>query len=118
MLLVLLVVFNSCKKSKTAAPDVKDKFIGNWAGAWQFIAIGVPYHYSLQITSNNTLTIIDSAFGNQPFPGTYRYTADSLIINYNNGTRWDMKFTGNYTGCSGNVLGFSGAAGTVSMTKK
>lgn len=118
LVVVLSVFFFSCKKSKTAAPDVKDKFVGNWAGAWQFTSIGVPYRYSLHITSSNTLTIIDSAFSNQPFPGTYRYTPDSLLITYNNGTRWNMKFNNNYTSCAGAMIGAQGDPGTVSMTKK
>jgi hypothetical protein len=114
----LSVFFFSCKKGKTAPPDVKDKFVGNWAGAWQYTSIGLPYRYSLHITSNNTLTIIDSAFSNQSFPGTYQYTEDSLLITYNNGTKWNMKFNSNYTSCAGAMIGAIGELGTVSMTKK
>jgi hypothetical protein len=61
---------------------------------------------------------IDSAFGNQAYPGTYNYTTDSLTISYSNGTKWSMKFSNNYAGCSGAMQGYAGAVGTVSMTKK
>lgn len=118
MVIILSVFFFSCKKSNTAAPDVKDRFVGNWAGAWQYTLIGLPYRYSLHLTTSNTLTIIDSAFGNQPFSGTYRYTADSLLITIQNGTKWNMKFSNNYISCAGEMIGALGAPGTVSMTKK
>ena len=118
LVVVLSVFFFSCKKSKTAAPDVKDRFVGSWAGTWQYASIGQPYPYSLQLTSSNTLTLIDSAFGNQPFSGTYRYTADSLLITLENGTKWNMKFINNYTNCAGAMIGSRGALGTVNMTKK
>jgi len=118
LLAVLSVFFFSCKKTKTEAPDIKDKFVGTWAGTWQYTSIGLPYPYSIQLTPSSTLTLIDSAFGNQPFSGTYRYTADSLLITLENGTKWNMKFNNNYTSCAGAMIGSRGALGTVSMTKK
>jgi hypothetical protein len=108
----------SCKKNSADNTDTKQFFTGNWAGAQQFTGSSDLYKFSLLINLDNTLVNIDSAFGNQAFPGTYTYTADSLKINYNNGTKWSLKFLNNYTACSGTVLGFAGATATVNMTKK
>ncbi len=118
LLAFLSVTFFACKKNKTAAPDVKNRFVGNWAGAQQYTGISTPYKFSLAINSDNTLVNIDSAFANQSYPGTYTYTADSLFINYANGTKWRMRFLADYTSCTGSMAGYSGATATVSMTKK
>ncbi len=115
-LLLVLAIF-SCKKSDSPA-DVKSNFVGNWAGALQVTGSTVPLKFSLLIKEDNTLINIDSAFSNQVFPGTYTYTADSLKITYNNGTKWNLRFSNNYTGCAGTFLGFAGATGTVNMLKK
>ena len=108
----------SCKKSNGVTSDVKTKFIGNWAGVLQYTGASTQYKYSLAINADNSVVNIDSAFGNQRFPGTYVYTADSLKITYNNGTKWSLKFADNYSGCSGGVLGYTGAVGSTTMTKK
>lgn len=117
-LVLLQLALLSCKKSSNTTTDVKSNFVGNWAGAQQLTGAPAPYKFSLAINADNTVVNIDSAFGNQSYPGSYTYTADSLKITYNNGTKWNLKFTNNYAGCSGNILGYAGATGTVSMTKK
>lgn len=116
---ILSLQLISCKKDSTNNTDTKQFFTGNWAGA-QIFSGGIPLEakFSLVINPDNTVVNIDSAFGNQVFPGIYTYTTDSLKINYNNGTKWSLKFLNNYTACSGTVLGFAGATATVSMTKK
>lgn len=114
--LFLIVITISCKKHKTV--DLQSKYVGNWAGAQQIVGISNPLKFSLQINSDNTVINIDSAYGNQVFPGTYTYTTDSLKINYSNGTKWSVKLNSQYTVGSGTVLGAQGAIGTVSMTKK
>ncbi len=115
---VLAITIASCKKSSSTNTDVKNSFVGNWAGIQVFTGASTSYKFSLAINADNTVVNIDSAFGNQAYPGTYTYTADSLKINYNNGTKWSLKFLNNYSGCSGSVLGYSGATATVSMAKK
>lgn len=114
--LLCLIIFSCKKGDKTLS--VHDKFVGDWAGALQVNGAGALYKFSMLIKSDNTLINIDSAFSNQNFPGTYTFTTDSLLINYNNGTKWKLRFSNNYTNCSGTFLGYSGSVGTVSMTKK
>lgn len=116
-LLLLVFVKGSCKKSETI-PDAKSSFTGNWAGSQQFTGVPIPYKFSLAINLDNTVVNIDSAFGNQVFPGTYTYSSDSLKITYANGTKWSLKFLNNYTGASGTVAGYAGGVATVSMLKK
>lgn len=118
ILVMTSLLFAACKKSSNTNTDVKSNFVGNWSGAQQITGISIPYKFSLAINADNTVLNIDSAFSNQAFPGSYTYTTDSLKITYNNGTKWSLKFTNNYAGCSGTVLGAAGATGTVSMTKK
>lgn len=113
-----VLAFISCKKDSNEPTDVKNLFAGDWYGAQQINGIAGEYKFSLNIGADNTVINIDSAFSNQVFPGTYTYTADSLKINYTNGTIWRLKFRNNYTGCTGTVAGFQGAVGTVNMTKK
>jgi hypothetical protein len=113
---ILSVVFWACKKSKDTTADSRF-FLGNWAGALQYPGSSTQYKFSLAVNSDNTVVNIDSAFGNQVFPGTYTFTTDSLKISYANGTKWNLKFITN-TACSGGFLGYSGAVGTVNMTKK
>lgn len=115
---ILILLFAACKKSSTATTDNKSLFVGSWTGAQQVTGAPFPYKFSLQINNDNTLVNIDSAFSNQAFPGTYTYTTDSLKISYANGTKWLLKFSNNYASASGNLLGFAGAVGTISMTKK
>ena len=110
--------FCSCKKSSNATTDIKSNFVGNWAGAQQFSGVSGSYKFSLSVNQDNSVVNIDSAFSNQAYPGTYTYTADSLKISYTNGTKWNLKFSNNYSGCSGTVLGYAGANAIVSMTKK
>lgn len=114
--LVSVVLFACKKEDKTLS--VQDRVVGDWAGALQVNGAGALYKFSMQIKSDKTLNNIDSAFSNQNFPGAYTITNDSLLINYTNGTIWRMRFSNNYTNCSGTFLGYSGAVGTVSMTKK
>lgn len=113
---ILSVATVACKKSNDTTPETRF-FVGNWAGALQYTGSPTQYKFSLAVNSDNTVVNIDSAFGNQVFPGTYTFTADSLKINYTNGTKWNLKFITN-TACSGAVLGYSGSVGTVNMTKK
>lgn len=113
-----LFAFCSSKKSSNATTDSKSNFIGNWSGAQQFSGVSGSYKFSLSVNQDNSVINIDSAFGNQAYPGTYTYTTDSLKIIYTNGTKWNLKFSNNYAGCSGTVLGYAGATATVSMTKK
>lgn len=119
MACIALLFLTSCSKDDDAAPidDVKARFVGTWSGQQQIVGATGPYAFDLFLYENNTVKNIDLAFGSQEFPGSYTYTNDSLKINYNNGTRWKLKFSNNYNGCSGIVLGAQGATGTVSMSK-
>ena len=112
----LTVAIAACKKSNPVT-EVKNNFVGTWAGDLQYTGASTRYKYSLDVNSDNTVINIDSAFNNQVFPGTYTFTTDSLKIIYANGTKWNLKLTSNTT-CAGGVLGYSGAVGTTSMTKK
>jgi hypothetical protein len=116
---IALFILISCNKDDdTPAPiDVKTYFAGNWSGNVQYDGFTDLYPFDLIIYTDNSLKNIDIAFGSQEFPGTYTYTNDSLKINYNNGTKWKLKFSNNYTSCSGSVLGYQGATGTVSISK-
>ena len=114
--IVLLFLF-SCSKDDDNSTDVKTLFKGNWSGNAEYEGSTNLYPFDLIIYTDNTLKNIDIAFGSQEFPGTYTYTNDSLKINYNNGTKWKLKFSNNYTNCSGSVLGYLGATGTVTMSK-
>ncbi|MDN3678142.1 hypothetical protein QWY90_12580 [Flavobacterium paronense] len=117
--IVFIALFSlfSCSKDDDNSTDVKNLFIGNWSGQQQIVGASNPYAFDLIIYSDNTLKNIDLAFSSQEFPGSYTYTNDSLKINYNNGTKWKLKFSNNYTSCSGSVLGAQGATGTVTMSK-
>jgi hypothetical protein len=119
LVFIALFICISCSKDDdTPTPiDVKTYFVGNWSGQQQINGISFPYAFNLFIYNDNTLKNIDLAFGSQEFPGTYTYTTDSLKINYNNGTRWKLKFLNNYSNCTGSVLGAQGAIGTVTMSK-
>lgn len=119
MAIMALTILLSCNKDdgNPTPIDVKTYFVGNWSGQQQINGIAFPYAFDLIIYNDNTLKNIDLAFGSQEFPGIYTYTNDSLKINYNNGTRWKLKFSNNYNSCSGIVLGAQGATGTVNMTK-
>jgi hypothetical protein len=115
---VLSVFIISCKKDKATTTDVKTKFVGNWVGNVMENGSTALYKFSLQINADNSVVNIDSAFSNQVFPGTYTYTSDSLKISYNNGTKWNLGFSNNYTVSAGSFVGYNGAVGTVSMSKK
>lgn len=119
MTLITLFIFTSCSKDEeTPVPlDVKIFFVGDWSGNVKFNGFTDLYPFDLIIYPDNTLKNIDIAFGSQEFPGTYTYTNDSLKINYNNGTKWKLKFSNNFSSCSGTFLGFQGATGTVTMSK-
>jgi|GEM_PF-2011040 len=115
--LFFLVTLFSCSKDKDTPTDVKTFFIGDWSGNVLYDGSTDLYPFDLIIYSDATLKNIDIAFSSQEFPGSYTYTNDSLKINYNNGTKWKLKFSNNYTSCSGSVLGYQGATGTINMSK-
>jgi len=119
MAFIALVIFISCNKDddNPAPIDVKSRIVGNWSGNIQYDGFTALYPFDLIIYTDNTLKNIDIAFGSQEFPGTYTYTNDSLKINYNNGTKWKLKFSNNYNNCSGTFLGYNGDPGTVTMSK-
>ncbi|WP_445453707.1 hypothetical protein [Flavobacterium sp. 25HG05S-40] len=119
MAFIALFFLISCNKDddNSSQIDVKSRIVGNWSGNLQFDGLSDLYPFDLIAYTNNTVKNIDIAFGSQEFPGTYTYTNDSLKINYNNGTKWKLKFSNNYNSCSGSFLGFEGATGTVSMSK-
>jgi hypothetical protein len=116
---IALFILISCNKDDGAPTpiDVKTFFVGNWSGQQQIVDASSPYAFDLFIYSDNTLKNIDLAFSSEESPETYTYTNDSLKINYNNGTKWKLKFSNNYSNCSGSVLGYAGATGTVTMSK-
>jgi hypothetical protein len=116
--ITLFLLFSCSKDDDAPTPiDVKTRIVGNWSGQQQIVGASIPYAFDLFIYSDNTLKNIDLAFSSQEFPGIYTYTNDSLKINYNNGTKWKLKFLNNNTSCSGSVLGAQGAIGTVTMSK-
>ena len=114
---VISIAYISCKKDNDTT-DAKSKFTGDWAGGLIYDGTTDEYRFGLKILSDNSVVNIDSAFGNQVFPGSFTYTDDSINITYDNGTKWRMKFANNYSSCQGRVLGFSGSTGNVVMTKK
>lgn len=119
MAIIALLIFISCSKDDDVPVplDVKIFFVGDWSGDIQYDGSTDLYPFDLIVYTDNTLKNIDIAFGNQEFPGTYTYTNDSLKINYNNGTKWKLKFSNNFSSCSGTFLGYNGDPGTVTMSK-
>ncbi len=120
MAIILLLQIISCKKSSVENLNVKNNFTGNWAGTEEFLG-GIPVvnKFSLAINTDNSVVNIDSSSGNRVSLGTYTYTADSLKINYNNGTTWSLKFLNNYSECSGTATINSLVGATIiSMQKK
>jgi len=119
MAFIALFIIISCNKDddNSSQTDVKSRIVGNWSGNLQFDGFSDLYPFDLIAYTDNTLKNIDIAFGSQEFPGTYTYTNDSLKINYNNGTKWKLKFSNNYNNCSGTFLGYNGDPGTVTMSK-
>lgn len=118
--LFILLLLSCSKDDPAPAPliiDAKTFFAGEWSGQQQRDDVTYPYLFDLVIYPNNTVKNIDLEFDSQEFPGTYTYTADSLKINYNNGTKWKLRFYDNFTSCSGILLGAQGATGTVTMSK-
>ena len=98
MAFIAFVIFISCNKDEDdpAQVDVKSRIVGNWSGNIKYDGFTTLYPFDLIAYTDNTLKNIDIAFGSQEFPGTYTYTNDSLKINYNNGTKWKLKFSNNY----------------------
>lgn len=119
MALIALLIFISCSKDddNSEPTDVKSRIVGNWSGNLQYDGFTNLYPFDLIIYTNNTFKNIDIAFNNEEFLGTYTFTNDSLKINYNNGTKWKLKFSNNYKNCSGTFLGYNGDPGTVTMAK-
>ncbi len=119
MAFIALVIFISCNKDEDnpAQIDVKSRIVGNWSGNIKYDGFTTLYPFDLIIYSDNTFKNIDIAFNNEQFLGNYTYTSDSLKLNYNNGTKWKLKFSNNYNDCSGSFLGYNGDPGTVTMSK-
>lgn len=115
--LFTILFLASCSKDSSTSTDAKTLFKGNWSGEQQIDGVANPYAFDLIIYQDDTVKNTDLAFNSEIFPGSYTYTNDSIKINYNNGTKWKLKFSNNYASATGIVLGAQGATGTVTMSK-
>lgn len=120
--LFTLLFAMGCSKSSSSAADAKTKFVGNWFGNYKVTVSGLvkTYPVSQTFSTDNSTVQIDSLSGNPPvsFPGTYTYTNDSIFITFNNGTKYRLGFSNNYSNCSGTGFYIAGSTGPVTLTKR
>jgi hypothetical protein len=120
--LITLLFAMGCSKSNSSTVDAKTKIVGNWFGNYKVTVSGSlkTYPVSQTFSNDNSTVQIDSLSGNPPvsFPGTYTYTNDSIFITFNNGTKYRLGFSSDYTNCSGTGFYIAGSTGPVTLTKR